>query len=159
MRIINPPKKWNKESNEISIFLAGSIEMGKAEDWQSKVEKFLKMTKFSDRLLVLNPRRPDWNSSWKQSIADKNFNAQVNWELDAQERVDINVIYFDPTTKAPISLLELGLFHDKNIIVCCPKAFYRVGNVEIVCQKYGISFTDNMKDFLKEIYQKIEELI
>ena len=158
MKIVKPPKQWNQKTCEFSVFLAGSIELGKAVNWQSKVEEFLTATKFSNNIIVLNPRRDNWDDSWKQSITDKNFNEQVTWELDSQERCDINAIFFDPKTKAPISLLELGLFHDKNVVVCCPDGFYRKGNVEITCRKYGIVLTSDMKTFVKEIYKKIEIL-
>jgi hypothetical protein len=159
MKVIKPSTKWMKEKNKIHIFLAGSIEMGKALDWQGKTEQFLSKTKFVDKIIVLNPRRDDWDSSWKQTIEDENFNEQVNWELDSQELCDIEAVYFDPKTKSPISLLELGLFHDKNIVVCCPNGFYRQGNVEIVCRKYGLTFTKTIEDFLKEIYKKIQFLL
>lgn len=34
-RILNPPSALDLAPSERSIFLAGSIEMGSAEDWQS----------------------------------------------------------------------------------------------------------------------------
>ena len=52
---------------------------------------------------------------------DPQFSQQVNWELDALEVADWIVVYFDPDTQSPISMLELGL-HAKSdkVIVCCP---------------------------------------
>ena len=41
MKVIKPPNSIAKNyRNGKLILLAGSIEMGKAEDWQSKVEKY-----------------------------------------------------------------------------------------------------------------------
>ena len=58
-------------------------------------------------------------------------------------------MYFDPNTKSPISLLELGLFaHSKKLIVCCPEGFWRKGNVDIVCDKYGIPNYDSLEKLL-----------
>ena len=88
------------------LFLAGSIEMGKAENWQDKVKKALQ----NENYVILNPRRDDWDSSWVQSIDHPQFKEQVTWELTAQDVADIILMYFDPSTKAPISLLELGLY-------------------------------------------------
>jgi hypothetical protein len=120
-----------------SVFLAGSIEMGKATDWQSGVEKYLDDRKVT----VFNPRRKDWDSSWTQEASNKQFSDQVNWELTALDISSCIFLYFDPATKSPISLLELGLFaHSNKIIVGCPDGFYRKGNVQIVCNRYKIPF-------------------
>lgn len=158
MDIIKAPNKWKKHSeNEVSCFLAGSIEMGKAEDWQSKVEEFLSKTKFSNNILVLNPRRDDCDSSWEQSIENDEFREQVEWELHSQENADLIILYFDGKTKAPISLLELGLFgKQKDMIVYCPDEFYRKGNVDIVCKRYNIAISNDIQEFLKLIYKKLQ---
>src|SRR6185436_15768358 len=92
-----------------SVFLAGSIEMGKAVDWQTELSGFFEKLNWN----VFNPRRDDWDSSWKQEKTNLQFAEQVNWELNALEAATLIVMYFDPKTKSPISLLELGL-HAKN---------------------------------------------
>ena len=150
MKVIKPPFPLSKEGvNVTSIFLAGSIEMGLAEDWQKKVQDHL-----SDRkdLVVLNPRRDDWDSSWTQEITNPQFYQQVNWELEGLEKANLIVMYLSPETRSPISLLELGL-HAKSekMIVCCPEGFWRKGNVEIVCEKYGIPLVETMEDLLKTL--------
>lgn len=105
------------ELNKTSIFLAGSIEMGAAVDWQSYIKE--KLDKFD--VLLLNPRRDEWDNSWEQIIQNKKFKEQVEWELTALESADYIIIHFEPDTKSPISLLELGLFKDKKVMVSCPK--------------------------------------
>ena len=105
-----------------TIFLAGSIEMGAAEDWQSKVVNYFK----DWQLTFYNPRRESWDSSWKQEQKVDQFNQQVNWELNHLENCDTIFMYFDPSSKSPISLLELGLFASSGkMIVCCPDGFWR----------------------------------
>jgi hypothetical protein len=52
------------------MFLAGSIEMGVAEDWQSRVATALADR---DELGLLNPRRGAWDASWEQSIDNPAF--------------------------------------------------------------------------------------
>lgn len=119
----------------LSIFLGGSIEMGTAEDWQSQLTK--ELTEFD--IVLLNPRRDDWDSSWVQSIHNAQFKEQVNWELDAMDCADLIVFYFDPNTKSPITLMELGLHvQNSRVIVCCPDGFWRKGNVEIICDRYEV---------------------
>lgn len=124
-----------KLANLPSVFLAGSIEMGKAEDWQAKMELALA----NEDVLVLNPRRDDWDSSWKQSIRNAQFRKQVEWELRAQEIANVIAMNFVAGMKAPITLLEFGLFaRSGKLIVHCPEGFWRKGNVDIVCRKYKI---------------------
>lgn len=136
-----------------SMFLAGSIEMGAAEDWQQKLTAELA----DHNVTLFNPRRDNWDSSWEQSIDNPKFVEQVKWELSAIEQADVVVFYFDPATKSPITLLELGLCaYSQKIIVCCPEGYWRRGNVEIVCQRYGITFTDTFEDFVKQIKEIIQ---
>lgn len=135
MRMVKAPKPWSACLSEQSVFLGGSIEMGQAEDWQTRLTEMLADTS----LLVLNPRRDDWDSSWKQVADNLQFREQVEWELAAQEHADYLVYYFSPGTKSPITLLEFGLFsRRKGTIVCCPDGFWRKGNVDIACERYGV---------------------
>jgi len=100
---------------------------------------------------ILNPRRDDWDSSWEQSIDHPQFFEQVSWELNCLEKCSTILLYFCPETKAPISLLEFGLFSDRPIHVVCPDGFWRKGNVEIVCARYNIPLYLSLEDALKEI--------
>lgn len=135
-----------------SLFLGGSIEMGKAENWQDKIIKDLK----NNRLLILNPRRDDWDSSWKQDITNPNFYEQVNWELSGLDFVDVIAFYFDPNTKSPVTMLELGLYATSSkIVVYCPEPFWRKGNIDIVGQRYGFPVHTNYETFLLNIKTKL----
>ena len=110
----------------------------------------------NERVVILNPRRDDWDSTWLQEIDNPKFREQVMWELDALEEADIIVMYFDPNTKSPISLLELGLFaRSKKLIVYCPDGFWRKGNVDIVCRKYGVIQCISLTDFICQIKEQL----
>ena len=138
-RIIKAPNRIPRKG--FSVFLAGSIEMGKAENWQKYIENGFTNTD----IIILNPRRDDWDSSWSQDISNDKFREQVEWELRAMERADIIVVYFDPDTRSPITLLEFGLFAKSGkLIVCCPDGFWRKGNVDIVCKKFRIEKAVNL---------------
>jgi hypothetical protein len=147
--IYKPPMNIAKRDRSVkSVFLAGSIEMGKAEDWQKKLESVLGEHGFD----VFNPRRDDWDSSWSQEFENPQFFQQVTWELNALENSDLIIMYFSPETKSPISLLELGIFvHSDKIRVICPKGFWRKGNVDIVCQYYNIPLYENFTDLLLDL--------
>lgn len=140
---------------EFRIFLAGSIEMGSAEPWQ---EKIVAAVSPDSRFVFLNPRRDDWDSSWKQSINDPQFNMQVSWELNMLDAADLIIMYFDPNTKSPISLLELGLHaNSRKLVVCCPEGFWRKGNVEMVCDRYKIQLLDSF-DKLVELVRQLDKI-
>lgn len=135
MKEIRPPEPLSLEPGKASVFLAGSIEMGAAVEWQAQVTDALRDLD----IIVLNPRREAWDATWPQSIDFAPFREQVEWELEAQERADLIVFYFAPGTRAPITLLELGLGARRRAIVCCPDGYWRKGNVDIVCRRYGIA--------------------
>lgn len=81
--IIYPPNPIPKHGK--AIFLAGSIEMGTAHNWQ----EYLIQNIDQRNLLIFNPRRKDWDNSWKEEIENLQFKEQVNWELTALERADL----------------------------------------------------------------------
>lgn len=157
MQVIKPPQiiqehfKQTVEFEKTSIFLAGSIEMGAAENWQDRVERYFANKQYPDFYVLFNPRRDKWDSSWEQSYESPEFYQQVSWEMEALDRATRILMYFDPNTKSPISLLELGLYASSGkLIVVCPKEFWRNGNVEAVCQKYMIPLYRDLDEALKE---------
>ncbi len=142
--VISPPNAIPPRGT--AVFLAGSIEMGGAVEWQPTVIDALSD---ASELVVLNPRRPEWDSSWRQSIDDARFREQVEWELDALERADVIALHFAPETKSPISLLELGLHaRGGRTIVSCPPEYWRRGNVEIVCERYGVPMVAGLSELI-----------
>ncbi len=133
------------ENQFASIFLAGSIDMGEAADWQMETCNFFA----NSNVNIYNPRRDDWDNSWEQSVNNPQFKEQVNWELNAMNKADLIIMNFLPQSKSPITLLELGLYADSNkIMVCCPDEFYRSGNVHIVCENYKIPIFKTMNELL-----------
>jgi len=153
MQEIKAPHKFTRSIKPM-IFLSGSIEQGKAIDWQDQVVKSLQ----AEDIIILNPRRKNWNSSLEQNINNPQFKEQVEWELKALEYADIILVYFDKNTKSPITLLELGLYAKSGkIVVCCPKGFWRKGNVDILCARYNIPQVLNLKKLCKYIIGEISK--
>lgn len=146
------PVKFEKLKKP-TIFLAGSIEMGKAENWQEEAKKLL-----SDQdVIILNPRRDNWDNSWIQSINNPKFKEQVDWEQNALELSDYILMYFDPSTKSPISLLEFGEFaKTEKLFVVCPDGFWKKGNIDVVCEEFGIQTYPTLKQAIKKIINKIK---
>ncbi len=146
MREVKAP---SRPEFDIRIFLAGSIEMGKAEQWQ---ERIVNAMSDAGNLVILNPRRDDWDSSWEQRSDNPQFFEQVSWELDMLDAADIVVMYLAPGTKSPVSLLELGLCaRSGKLKVCCPKGFWRRGNVEVVCKRNQIPLFETLDDLIADL--------
>ena len=123
--------------------------MGLAEQWQERVVRA--MSSVSD-LVILNPRRDDWDSNWEQRADNPQFYEQVSWELDMLDAADIVVMYLAAGAKAPISLLELGLYaRSGKLKVCCPEGFWRRGNVEMVCRRYQIPLFATLDDLIADL--------
>ena len=155
MEIRKPPASLSLPEGARVVFLAGSIEMGTAAEWQAEL-----IAALGDRdrdLVVLNPRRDEWDASWRQSIEEPRFRGQVEWELDGLDRADVIAMWLAPETKAPISLLELGLHaRSGKLIVGCPDGFWRKGNVEIVCARHGIPLTGDWQSFVAAVLHALD---
>jgi hypothetical protein len=150
MKEIQAPNDFYTDT--ISVFLGGSIELGTAEAWQAKIlEEFQE-----EDITFLNPRRDNWDWSTEQSIGNATFYEQVRWENDALDYADIIIIYFDPNTKSPISLHELGLYAGSGrVLVCCPKGFWRKGNVDITCDRYSIPLVESYEELVNALRFRI----
>lgn len=134
------PSVDNTEENKgRRIFLAGTIDMGNSENWQDEATKL-----FDNPLLkkigftIYNPRRAE---GFKNEDQDE----QIRWELDHLDKADIILMNLLPSSRSPISLLELGLYAESGkLIVICPKEFYRYSNVRITCEKYRIPLYESI---------------
>lgn len=150
-KIIKPPAPLQ---DGFSVFLAGSIELGRAENWQTVLEQKLS----GIDIIIFNPRRDIWDSSWIQSGDSPRFREQVEWELNALEQANLIAMYFAPNTKSPVSLLELGLFaRSAKLVVCCPDGFWRKVNVDMVCERYGVKQVDSLEDLVTRVTQLAKE--
>lgn len=151
---IKAPNQVNITDTSYAIFLGGSIEMNTAELWQERLAKSL--SGYSDDIVLLNPRRDDWDSSWVQDpTPGTKFHEQVVWELEQQETANLLVYYFDPNTKSPITLLELGAYGGEDAIVCCHPSFWRYGNVAVFCARYDIPLVHSFDELDYYVNNKI----
>jgi hypothetical protein len=157
MRHITAPTYIDIAHKDYTIFLGGSIEMGRAEPWQDKLVTAL--GGFPDSVVMMNPRRADWDSSLAQDpTPGTQFHEQVTWELEQQELADIIIYYFDPATQSPITLMELGAYgysYSQHVIVCCPPSYYRYGNVAVFCARYGITLVHTFTELLHLLIERI----
>jgi len=137
MKAFSPPD-FPTITGKKSLFLGGSIEMGKARNWQQEVIDLFDLPYPRD-LIILNPRRKDWDSTWEQDIKSPQFYQQVQWELTYLEQCTHRIFYFAQNTISPITLMELGKFgHLPNTYVCVQTGYEKEGNVDIFCHRYNI---------------------
>jgi hypothetical protein len=140
----------------LSVFLAGTTTRTAGPDWRETLTEALAHLPVA----VFNPLRADWDSTWREDVTFAPFREQVEWELDMQERADVVVVYFGPGTDAPISLLELGLCaRARKAFVVCHREYRKRGNVQIVCQRFGLEFMDAAGDWAPAISNKVQGLL
>ena len=151
MQLITSPQSLDDLAYP-SVFLSGTIEDGRSIDWQRMLIDELAQLKVS----VLNPRRTEWDLSWRQSMDQPEFKQQVEWELAALERADWIFFYLVAGSYSPISLLELGLHAASGkAIIVCPEGFWKKGNVDIVAQRFGLPVFNGLADGIRDLKNKI----
>jgi hypothetical protein len=135
-----------------SIIFYGAIQREPA--WQTHLAASL-----SDLPIdILDPRRDDWDSTWVEDISFPKFKEQVEWEMDYAQVADVVVFYFAPEALTPIALLELGMYAGTDkAVVCCPQGFYKRGNVQIVCERYGIDMVEDLERLGEMVRAKLVE--
>jgi hypothetical protein len=143
---IKSPMVWDSEhkDNRFTIFLAGSIDQGAAFDWQKYLIDALK----DYNVILFNPRRDKWDSTWKQTVDNENFVEQVKWEQYYLTLADYRIFVMLDGSMSPITLLELGQFIKKPGVIFCGKDFYRRGNIEITAKLNNMKVIDTLDQLI-----------
>jgi hypothetical protein len=137
-----------------SVIFYGAIQREPA--WQTSLAASL-----SDLPIdILDPRRDDWDSTWVEDVSFPKFKEQIEWEMDYAKVADVVVFYFAPEAQTPITLLELGMYAGTGkAVVCCPRGFYKKGNVQIVCLRYGIEMLEDLDGLKEAVRAKLVEKV
>lgn len=125
-----------------SIFLAGPTEI----PWRAGFIAALRQRLTATSATIFDPFQPNWDSTWREDVdEDPRFAAQVGWELAAQDRATALAVFFHADSKAPVSLLELGLCaRSGKAVVGCEPGYWKRGNVQAVCRRYGVPLADSL---------------
>ena len=143
-------------NEDMSIFLAGTIDNGNSVDWQKEVINGLR----DENIIIYNPRRDNWDSS----AGSKQVYEQIEWEQYYLDKCDKIIMVFQDTSLSPITFLELGQYANSGKLeVFCTEKFYRYENVKFTCDMYNINLhntTDSKEivDEIKKIYNKQQNL-
>jgi hypothetical protein len=148
---IYPPNSIEK-LDKLTIFLAGTIDQGKSEDWQKALCEEWK----DYDVLFLNPRRPEWDENFGSDEVIK----QVKWELEAMEKADVILVNILEDSESPISIAETYRFAGSNkIFVACPKKFYRYDNIKGVCEYYKTPHFESWEELTDLVEGQLEVMI
>lgn len=62
-------------------------------------------------------------------------------------------MFFGKDTLAAITLMELGLFiqSGKKVIVACEEGFWKRGNVQVVCERFGVEVLGSLEELIKGV--------
>ena len=136
-----------------SIFLGGS--MTETNDWR---EHFIEGFKSYD-VSFLSPYRKN-----QPNITDENLDLNdpaiiehIKWVNNAIDDAWMVFLYFDPSTKSPLSLLDFAdLCKNKKAIVCCPKDFWKSTIIKTVCIEFNVQFFEDLENYI-EYLKKLNE--
>lgn len=68
-------------------------------------------------------------------------------------------MYFSLQSQSPASLLELGLYsRSGKLMVVCPDGYWRKGNVDNVCEKYGVKMFENIEMLIEALRREMKEV-
>jgi hypothetical protein len=150
--ILTAPNK-DFDTRKTSVFLAGTIDNGNSIDWQTEVAN---QVVSMGNTMVFNPRR----SSWNVNASTIEVLEQINWEQEYLMLCDIIFFNFAVDSNSPITLLELGqaLGRNKNVVIVCPKYYYRYWNVRQTALFHNRLVHTSLEVGLDKLKQKIESI-
>lgn len=161
-KVVTAPEVWevSDEPQRPSVFLAGSIDNGRAVDWQQ-----FAIARLADLpAVIVNPRRAQWNASLFPFATE--LRDQIQWELRYLRQADVALFNFEYNSEAPITLLELGIIAasaPQRAVVVCPHAYWRATNVWETCEVFGItphrSLDCGLDDARKRLWSAAEDRV
>lgn len=142
MKVITAPTEFERESSELTIFLAGCA----GNDWRKEFVKYFEKTPYT----FLDPKRDTWGD-----MSEKEMEEQIAWEIKyCKFNYGMVFMFNDEEAVCPISLLEYGLWGIKDqafTTVCItpkyPKRFDLITQTKIINPR--IKIVDNMDDLVK----------
>lgn len=142
-RMEEPSEEEISSGDYVTIFLAGTIDMGNSENWQAAlVETF---SSSEGRYILYNPRRDTFTNTPEE------MEYQVNWELDHLEKSQIIIMNILGSSKSPVTLLEMGLFMKSGkLLVACEPDYYRHANVLLTCARYNVPLYPSLQSLIQE---------
>ncbi|KAH7129931.1 hypothetical protein B0J13DRAFT_563553 [Dactylonectria estremocensis] len=153
-QIVRAPARPH-QTHRLSIFLAGTTSATGEPDWRDELSKSLA----DQPVTIFNPKRDDWDSTWREDFSDKRWADQIQWELDMQDAASVIVVLFHRATAAPVSLAEMGMAsRTGKLVACALDGYYKRGYVEAVCRKYKAPFVSTEDELRRVVKERLREL-
>ncbi len=148
--VITPPTLFFPTKGP-KIFLAGSVNNGKAVDWQTRAITYMETQWTENNAVVYNPRRPDGE------FLPENEVEQATWTISMLNAVDYIILHLAGDSGSPISTFELGLFvNDKRLHLSIDDSYVRKEIIEIHYDFFGVGqIHDTLEDSIDAIESKI----
>lgn len=128
------------------VFLAGAIDMGKAVDWQSWV---IKRLKDEPHIALFNPRRAT-------AFTPEMETEQILWEIKFLELVDTIFMWYPAESKAPISILETGLYlKSGKLLLGVEDGWHKKRTLEVYADHTGTSFYHDLPSMIEALLEKL----
>lgn len=154
--VLAPGRPSSDLNSRKSVFLAGPTYPTGEADWRETLTKAL----IELPIVIYNPKRDEWDSTWVEDFSDSRWVEQVEWELGMQDKADVVVVFFHRATQTPVALLELGLcVRSGKAIVCAQDGYSKRGTVEAVCRRYGAKFVSSEEDMRDALMERLTQLI
>lgn len=144
-KVVVAPSQYPREG--LKVYLAGAIDMGDAQNWQQDViNQFANI----DEIVLLNPRRLEFTDVMEQS--------QIEWELEAMEDADLILMWFPEASKAPISLLEMGLYlRSGKLLLGVENGYYRQKNIEFTARRYNVPVFYSLGELVEQVTRRFSQ--
>lgn len=156
VQVITPNTPSQEPLHAATIFLAGPTEVPWRENFIAILQKH--HDDLPGAVTIYNPFQERWDSTWKEDYElDERFRAQTDWELGRMESSALIVVFFDQRSKAPVSLLELGLFaRSGRVVVACEAGFWKRGNVQAVCSRLGVPLEETLDGLVNSVVSTLK---
>lgn len=144
---IKAPAKWPQG---FKIFVAGTIDQGQSEDWQSQVAQELA----DYDVILLNPRREDWDENASEEL----IRDQIAWEQDGLDEADFRIFVFLKDSKSPVTFMELGEHLEDPGAVMCPEGFWRKQNIDETCARKDMPVFESLDELIRFVKVILDEM-
>lgn len=153
-QVIRAPAR-PQQTHRLSIFLGGTASDTGEPDWREALNKGLA----DQAVTIFDPKRDDWDATWREDFSDTRWADQIQWELDMQDTADIIVVLFHGVTAAPVSLAEMGMAsRTGKLIACALDGYCKKGYVEAVCRKFKAPFVRSEDELRRVVMERLSEL-
>ncbi|KAF3767507.1 hypothetical protein M406DRAFT_252710 [Cryphonectria parasitica EP155] len=161
IQIITPNTPSQTPLHPTTIFLAGPTEFPWRQDFLAHLKsRLLDHDDLPpDPITIYNPFQEKWDKTWKEDYHhDDRFRAQTDWEMDRIDSSSHVVVFFVAESKAPVSLLELGLcVRSGRAVVGCEGGFWKRGNVQAACQRLDVPLEDTLEGLVGRVVEILKK--